>query len=166
MASRLFTVTSAAATVGATYRNNGVTFTVQETIAAGTLLRLATAAGLAWTPVPGDNTLTKVSGTGDATIKFSSYTNLNPGFDTFGSDTPGGAFSSPALHALAVTPSDTAYFNQVARAIYVGVAGDITLVTPNGEAVLFSNAPVGILPVMCIRVNSTGTTATNMVSLW
>ena len=62
----LFFVSSANATVGATYTNNGVTFTVLNTIAAGTQL-FTTSAGA---PLA-SGTLTKASGTGDATITFS-----------------------------------------------------------------------------------------------
>lgn len=64
-----FTVTSANATVGATYTNNGATFTVLGTIAAGTtLICSGTGAPLA------SGTLTKATGTGDATITFSANT--------------------------------------------------------------------------------------------
>lgn len=64
----VFTVTSANATVGATYTNNGQTFTVVGTISAGTTL-ICVATGS-----PGaTGTLTKASGTGDATITFSSW---------------------------------------------------------------------------------------------
>jgi hypothetical protein len=61
-----FTVTSANATAGATYTNNGQTFTVLETIAAGTTLQ-ATGSG----DPSSSGTLTKITGTGDATIAFS-----------------------------------------------------------------------------------------------
>jgi hypothetical protein len=61
-----FTVTSANATVGATYTNNSVTFTVTATIAAQTTL-IATGTGAP----AASGTLTKASGTGDATITFS-----------------------------------------------------------------------------------------------
>jgi len=64
-----FTVTSAHATVGAVYSNNGQTFTVGSTIVAGTTL---VATGAADPTASG--TLTLVSGTGDATIAFSSFT--------------------------------------------------------------------------------------------
>lgn len=61
-----FTVTSANATIGATYTNNGQTFTVAATIAASTtLICYGTGAPLA------SGTLTKATGTGDATITFS-----------------------------------------------------------------------------------------------
>lgn len=65
-----FIVSSANATVGATYTNNGQTFTVTATIASGTTL-LATGTGAP----AASGTLTKATGTGDATITFSSFTN-------------------------------------------------------------------------------------------
>jgi len=68
--------------------------------------------------------------------------------------------------AEAVMPHDS---NNLVRgkcnAIYVGVTGDVTAVI-GGAAVLFKAAPVGILPISATRVNSTGTTATNMVALY
>lgn len=67
----LFTVTSANATVGAVYTNNGHSFTVLGTIAGGT--QLYTSGTLAPTAT---GTLTKSSGTGDATITFSLATAL------------------------------------------------------------------------------------------
>ena len=64
-----FTVSSANATVGATYTNNAQTFTVLYTIAAGTTLVCSATSSTAPTA---SGTLTKASGTGDATITFSS----------------------------------------------------------------------------------------------
>jgi hypothetical protein len=64
-----FIVSSANATVGATYTNNGNTYTVVNTIAAGTQLFASQASA----PLS-SGTLTKASGTGDATITFSSAT--------------------------------------------------------------------------------------------
>jgi hypothetical protein len=61
-----FTVTSANATIGATYSNNSQTFTVVGTIAASTVLLCAGTGAPA-----ASGTLTKVTGTGDATITFS-----------------------------------------------------------------------------------------------
>lgn len=71
IAKQNFTVTAANATAGATYTNNGVTFTVVSTIVASTgLTTTSVAPGLPTT----SGTLTKASGTGDATITFSSWT--------------------------------------------------------------------------------------------
>ncbi len=68
-----FTVTAANATAGATYTNNSQTFTVLSTIVAGTtLLASGTGAPLA------SGTLTKVTGTGDATITFSAFSRKLP----------------------------------------------------------------------------------------
>ena len=64
----IFTVTAANATVGATYTNNGQTFTVLSTIAGTTTL---TTVGTGNPAASG--TLTKTSGTGDATITFSAF---------------------------------------------------------------------------------------------
>lgn len=62
-----FTVTSANATAGATYTNNGQTFTVVSTISGGTTL-VCTSPG---SPAS-SGTLTKATGTGDNTITFAS----------------------------------------------------------------------------------------------
>jgi hypothetical protein len=73
--------------------------------------------------------------------------------------------TSPADSAVAVVPSDSTNFTLAARGIYIGVTGDVTAVC-GGTAVLFKNCQAGsILPVVCTRVNSTGTTATNLVAL-
>jgi hypothetical protein len=67
----VFTVTAANATAGATYTNNGQTFTVDATITGGTTLR--TTMQTSTRPLA-SGTLTKTSGTGDATITFSAVT--------------------------------------------------------------------------------------------
>ena len=72
----------------------------------------------------------------------------------------------PALDGAQVTPSDTTGWGFVARALYVGVTGNIVLVTPNNTVLTFVAVPAGvILPVMCYRVNATNTTASNIVAL-
>lgn len=69
--------------------------------------------------------------------------------------------------AFQITPSDSTLFTYQVRGIYVGGAGDVSLVTPRNNTVVFSAVPVGtILPVRAIRVNSTGTTATLMDGLY
>lgn len=61
-----FTITAGNASAGAVYSNNSQTFTVLNTISAGTtLICSSTGAPLS------SGTLTKVSGTGDATLTFS-----------------------------------------------------------------------------------------------
>ncbi len=67
----LFTVSSANATAGATYTNNGNTYTVLSSISAGTQLFCSQASA-----PTSSGTLTKASGTGDSTITFSAYAAL------------------------------------------------------------------------------------------
>ena len=76
----------------------------------------------------------------------------------------------PAINFAAVTPHNSTDFAP-ARALYVGVGGDVAAVsrdlTGAETAVVFKNVPSGtILPVRCRRVNSTGTTATDIVALY
>lgn len=71
---------------------------------------------------------------------------------------------SPAKGAFAVTPSDTVA--NVARALYIGVAGDVKVTTPNNAtAVVFKAHPVGYLLCQVTLVWSAGTTATNILGL-
>ncbi len=72
--------------------------------------------------------------------------------------------NDPAQDAFAVTPSDTGGIS--ARALYIGVSGDVKIDTAAGSAITFSNAVGGtILPIRATRVYSTGTTATGIVGL-
>ena len=66
-----------------------------------------------------------------------------------------------------VTPSDThAIKGGPARALYVGVTGDVAAVNENGVAVIFTAVPAGaVLPIATRRVNATNTTATNIIAL-
>lgn len=91
---------------------------------------------------------------------------------------------SPAMQArrgIPVTPSDVRDVTNAAgdnapsyaKALYVGVAGNINVVHAGdnsnalaGTAVLYSNVPVGWFPVQVRRVMATGTTATNLVGLY
>ena len=80
----------------------------------------------------------------------------------------------PAQGGITVVTSDTVGYtnsisgaNQMARALYVGVAGDVTVLAADGSVVLFTAVPIGgIIPILHSRVNDTGTTATNMTALY
>lgn len=79
----------------------------------------------------------------------------------------------PYQRAVAVTPSDAADIayspalqsGLLTRALYIGVTGDVSVVTSGGDTVLFKAAPVGLLQVRAARVRATGTTATNILAL-
>ena len=77
----------------------------------------------------------------------------------------------------AITPSDVTLFANPTRGIYIGGAGTIVAVpllpSPQGNGgfvtgtpVTFTNCQAGTyLPIRAIRINATGTTATNLVAL-
>ena len=68
----------------------------------------------------------------------------------------------------AITPNNGADFDAlgVCRAIYVGGAGDISIIDDGGVTTVFVGVVGGsILPVQTARVN-TATTATNLVALY
>ncbi len=71
-------------------------------------------------------------------------------------------------NAAAITPSDSTDLGNVASAIYVGAAGDVTVnMAGTGSAMLFKAVPVGtVLQGQFARVKVTGTTATNLVALY
>lgn len=68
----------------------------------------------------------------------------------------------------AVTPNDSTDLTLgTCRALYVGGAGDVSIVDLGGETVVFVGALAGsVLPIQTARVNATGTTATNIVALY
>lgn len=76
----------------------------------------------------------------------------------------GNTKANPAVGAFAVTPSDSTVI--AARALYVGVSGDVAVICKGGSAaVTFVGHPVGYMPVEVTKVMSTGTTATDIVAL-
>jgi hypothetical protein len=69
----------------------------------------------------------------------------------------------------AVTPSDTVDImgGMLTDRLYIGVAGDVVAVKDGGETVTFKAVPAGTqLYIKCKRVNSTSTTATDIVALF
>lgn len=83
-----------------------------------------------------------------------------------------GGVSEPAANAIAVVPHASTDQTVYAKALYVGGAGDVTVImvgdyaTP-GTPVTFSGVPAGtILPIQVRRVNAIGTTATLIVALY
>jgi hypothetical protein len=82
----------------------------------------------------------------------------------------------PARYSGAIAPSDTLPSVAIgpagvyAKFLYVGVSGNITLITAGdnsasgqGTPVLYSNVPVGWFPVQVRAVLATGTTASGLV---
>lgn len=72
----------------------------------------------------------------------------------------------PVQKAAAVTPSDVTVL-PVTRGLYVGTTGNLNVVmAEDGATVLFSNVPVGFVPLQVTQVLSTSTTASTIVALW
>jgi hypothetical protein len=73
---------------------------------------------------------------------------------------------SPASSAQAVTPSATEDLPFISRAIYVGGAGNLSVIMKNRQTVTFTAVPAGtVLPIRVLRVLATST-ATSITALW
>lgn len=75
--------------------------------------------------------------------------------------------TNPGRYAENVTPSDSADLARVSRGLFVGGAGNLSVVMAgNGATVVFTGVTAGsFLPIRVSRVNSTSTTATNIVAV-
>lgn len=69
-------------------------------------------------------------------------------------------------NAKAITPADATQIGPFS-ALWVGVAGDVTVVMrdDDGTTPVLFKAGVGLLPIAVQGVNATGTTATNIIGL-
>lgn len=75
------------------------------------------------------------------------------------------ALDSPASSAFAI--SLDVEFPIATRSIYVGGQGNVAVVPLEGSPVVFVAVPAGsMLPIRASRVNSAGTTATNLVGMF
>ena len=78
-----------------------------------------------------------------------------------------GGIGEPAAYAVAVTPSDADELATVSRALYIGGAGNLVVVTYGGDTVTLVGATAGsIIPIRVKQVKATSTTATSIVSLY
>lgn len=72
---------------------------------------------------------------------------------------------SPARNWVAVTPSDSAPLVPTPKALYVGVAGNLSVTGADGVAATFAVAAGSYHPLCAVLVRATGTTATGIVAL-
>lgn len=71
-----------------------------------------------------------------------------------------------AVHAFAVTKSDATVFPVGTAGLYIGGAGNVAVTMASGDAVTFLGVLAGtVLPIECVQVLATDTTATNIVAL-
>jgi hypothetical protein len=72
---------------------------------------------------------------------------------------------TPAVNGAAVTPSDTVNLPTASRALYVGTAGNVAVITVGGSTMTLVAAS-GWMPICVARVLATGTTASDIVAVW
>jgi hypothetical protein len=73
---------------------------------------------------------------------------------------------APAAHGFAITPHDANELAEVTRALFVGTAGNLSLILASGAAVTLLNIAGGsILPLRVRQVKATSTTAGAIVGL-
>jgi hypothetical protein len=76
-----------------------------------------------------------------------------------------GGLDSPGCNAEPVTPDDNTDLSFVARALWVGTAGDLTVRMPGQTTpVTYVNAS-GWMPIRVDRVMATGTAAADIVAV-
>lgn len=86
--------------------------------------------------------------------------------DTFGDVAD--SITAPANAAVPIVPDDNVPFSAIARAIYVGSGGDVTMKGKrDGAPRLWRNVPSGaLLPFRAALVCATGTTAADLLALY
>lgn len=63
-------------------------------------------------------------------------------------------------------PNDATDLPRKDCALYLGGAGDVSVVTSDGSEIIMKNHPVGYVQGLIQRVKATGTTATDILALW
>ena len=74
--------------------------------------------------------------------------------------------TSPSYKVFPCTPSDTVNFTAEVRQLYIGTAGDVSVVNQDNSVCTFKNVLAGSMlgPFFLKRVNSSLTTASNIVA--
>lgn len=81
-------------------------------------------------------------------------------------DATGDGLGAPAGIWFNIGVSDSTNLAVVPRAIYVGVSGDVAAVGIDGTVCIFKSMAVGWHPIRPRRINSTNTTATNIIGVY
>ena len=72
--------------------------------------------------------------------------------------------TATAQGGYSVTPSDTVKLTKLARGLWVGTTGNLSVLHIDGSQVTYVGVQ-GLIPVCVSRVNATGTTATDIVAM-
>ena len=80
----------------------------------------------------------------------------------------GGMYSMrPCENLAAVTPHDTNDLTATSRWIYVGIAGDLEVITLGGDTVVISSVAAGSqLPIQVTRIKAANTDADDIIVGW
>lgn len=70
------------------------------------------------------------------------------------------SLTGPAGNAAAVTPSDSAVLQPLARALYVGTAGDVAVTMASGDTVTLVAVPAGDVLAVAVFLDPTPAAAT------
>ena len=80
---------------------------------------------------------------------------------------PGQRTDESSGYLAAVTPHDTNELAHTTMALWVGGAGNVSVVDAKGNTVTITGVAAGTrLPISVNKVRATGTTATNIVALY
>jgi len=73
---------------------------------------------------------------------------------------------NPSPKVFAATPNDAVDFVKEVRQLYIGTAGDVTIMNQDGTTCTFKNVLSGSIigPFFLKKLMSTGTTASNIVA--
>lgn len=72
---------------------------------------------------------------------------------------------SPGYSGANLAPDDNSDLAKVTRALWIGGAGDLSVILASGDAVTFNNAS-SWMPLRIKKLNATGTTASDIVGVW
>lgn len=73
----------------------------------------------------------------------------------------------PISNGASVTPNDSDELEYVTRAIWIGGAGNLSVVTANGDTIVLKGVVAGsLIPIRVVKVLASETTASDIVALW
>lgn len=76
------------------------------------------------------------------------------------------ANNTVSAHGASIVTASDVTILPITRGLYIGATGNINVVMADGMTVLFTNVPVGVMPIQVIQVLATSTTATGIVALY
>jgi hypothetical protein len=73
----------------------------------------------------------------------------------------------PGERAFLITPSDSANLTYATRGLYVGIIGDVHVITAGGDDVTFIDMAAGVIhPVRIRQILASGTNAGELIGIY